>query len=159
MENLLRILSKIIEAMQTPFGWLLAVVAYFAPLGGVFWLIFLIILADFLTGLWASHRKKVPRSSRRFRKSLEKMFCYFGAIYLFWEFEQKIGIQDWICTYKMISGFIFLVEIISILENMAVITENHVFLKIIRFIRGRAAADEKQGTILDDIINEKNENK
>lgn len=159
MENLLRIFSKIIEAMQTPYGWLLAVIAYFAPLGGVFWLIFLIILADFFTGIWASHIKKVPRSSRRFRKSVEKMFCYFGAIYLFWEFEQNVGLEEYICTYKMIAGFIFLVEIISILENMAVITGNHVFLKIIRFVRGRAAADEKQGKILDDIINEKNESK
>lgn len=156
MENLLKILLRLWEVMQTPLGWAAAVIAYFAPLGGVFWLILLIVFADFMSGMVASHKRKIPRSSRRFRKSLEKMLCYFGVIYLFWEFETQIGIQEWICTYKMIAGFIFIVEIISILENMAVITEQKVFLSIIKVIRGKAAQTEKEGSLVDDILNEKN---
>lgn len=155
MDNLYRIMLKIWAVMQTPWGWTSAILAYFAPLKGVYWLILLIVAADFLTGIWASARKRVPRSSKRLRKSLEKLLCYLGVIYLFFEFENQIGIQEWVCTYKMITGFIFVAEIISILENMAIITEHPVFLKIIKLIRGKAA--EKGESLVSDILKEKNE--
>ena len=57
-------------------------------------------------------------------------------------------------TYKFIAGFIAIVEIISILENMAVITGNPIFLKIVRLIRGQAR--EKHGDLIGDILEEKN---
>ena len=141
--------------MQTPVGWMGTVMTYFAPLRGVYWLILLIVASDFITGIWASACKRVPQSSKRLRKSLEKLLCYLGVIYLFFEFETRVGIQEWICTYKMVSGFIFVAEIISILENMSIITEHPVFLKIIKLIRGKAA--QKGESLVSDILKEKNE--
>ena len=55
-------------------------------------------------------------------------------------------------TYKIVAGFIAIVEIISILENMAVITGNPIFLKIVRLIRGKAR--EKHGDLFGDILEE-----
>lgn len=149
-----RILLNIAGAACTPAGWICALAAYLSPLKGVFYLILLIAVFDLATGLYASTRKHVPRTSRRLRKSVEKLFCYMGIIYLFWEFEKQVGIDGFVCTYKMVTGFIFLVEVISILENMAVITGHKTFTDIVRFIRGKAGRNDD---VIRDIIKEKND--
>lgn len=143
-------------AVTTVNGWIAGAIIYLAPLHGVFWLMIIMLVADFLTGIAASAKQHIPRSSKRLRRSASKMLCYFGIIYLFWEFETQLGV-DWIATYKFIAGFIFLVEVISILENMFVITEHPVFAKLIRVVRGKAASHHKEGSLLEDILNEKNE--
>ena len=156
MDNFIKIGSKLMGAATTMNGWVAAIVVYLAPLHGVFWLMIILLLADFFTGIGASAKQHIPRSSKRLRRSASKMLCYFGIIYLFWEFEQQLGV-DWIATYKFIAGFIFLVEIISILENMFVITEHPVFAKLIKIVRGKASKHQKEGSLLEDILNEKNE--
>lgn len=156
MDNFFKIGAKLATAVTTVSGWVAAVLAYITPLHGVFWLMIILLVSDFFTGVAASAKQHIPRSSKRLRRSASKMLCYFGIIYLFWEFEVQLGV-DWIATYKFVAGFIFLVEVISILENMFVITEHPVFAKLIKVIRGKAAAHHKDGTLLDDILNEKNE--
>lgn len=156
MDNFLRIGSKLISATTTVNGWITAAIIYLTPLHGVFWLMIILLVADFFTGIGASVKQHIPRSSKRLRRSASKMLCYFGIIYLFWEFEIQLGV-DWIATYKFIAGFIFLVEVISILENMFVITEHPVFAKLIKVVRGKAASHHKDGSLLEDILNEKNE--
>lgn len=156
MDNFLKIGTKLAAASTTVSGWIAAVLTYITPLHGVFWLMIILLVADFFTGIAASARQYIPRSSKRLRRSASKMLCYFGIIYLFWEFECQLGL-DWVATYKFVAGFIFLVEVISILENMFVITEHPVFAKLIKIIRGKAASHHKDGSLLDDILNEKNE--
>lgn len=155
MDNFIKVGRTIISAATTVNGWVAAAIAYMAPLAGVFWLMFLLLIADFITGVAASAKQHIPRSSKRLRRSISKALCYFGLLYLFWEFECQVGIQEWICTYKIVAGFIFLVEIISILENMFIITEHPFFTKLVRLIRGKAAQSEKMGDLLSDIMNEK----
>lgn len=156
MENIATIFDKIWDSAKSVWGWLLALTATFADLAGVYYLMLMIAFADLVTGLWASHRRKIPRTSHRLRKSVEKLLCYGGVIYLFYEFEVRLGL-DWefLCSYKVIAGFIYLVELISILENMAIITANPIFLKIVRLIRGKAK--EKGGSLAADLATEKNE--
>ena len=156
MDNFLRIGTKLAAVATTLNGWVAAIVIYLAPLHGVFWLMIILLVADFFTGIAASAKQHIPRSSKRLRRSASKMLCYFGIIYLFWEFEIQLGV-DWIATYKFVAGFIFLVEVISILENMFVITEHPVFAKLIKVVRGKAASHHKDGSLLEDILNEKNE--
>ena len=155
MDNFLKVCRNIISAATTVNGWIAAFIAYLSPLHGVFWLIFILLTADFVTGIAASAKQHIPRSSKRLRRSLSKALCYFGLLYLFWEFECKVGVNDWICTYKIVAGFIFLVEVISVLENMFIITEHPFFTKLIKLIRGKAAQSEKMGDLLSDIMNEK----
>lgn len=137
-------------------GWVAAILTYITPLHGVFWLMIILLIADFLTGVGASAKQHIPRSSKRLRRSASKMLCYFGIIYLFWEFERQLG-MDWIATYKFVAGFIFLIEVISILENMFIITEHPVFAKLIKIVRGKAVSHHKEGSLLEDILSEKNE--
>ena len=155
MDNFLKVGKTIFSAATTLNGWVAATVVYMAPLQGVFWLMFILLLADFATGVAASAKQHIPRSSKRLRRSISKALCYFGVLYLFWEFESQVGIEEWICTYKIVAGFIFLVEIISILENMFIITEHPFFTKLVKLIRGKASKSEKMGDLLTDIMNEK----
>ena len=156
MDNYLKVCSKLVAATTTVSGWIAAVLAYVTPLHGVFWLMIILLVADFLTGVGASAKQHIPRSSKRLRRSASKMLCYFGIIYLFWEFETQLGIE-WVATYKFVAGFIFLIEIISVLENMFIITKHPAFTKLIKLIRGKAASDHKDGSLLEDVLNEKNE--
>ena len=156
MDNFLKIGSKLVGAASSLSGWMVALLAYLTPLSGVFYLMIILLLADFITGVAASAKQHIPRSSKRLRRSASKMLCYFGIIYLFWEFEIKLGIE-WVATYKFVAGFIFLIEVISVLENMFVITEHPAFTKLIKLIRGKAANDHKDGSLLEDILKEKNE--
>ena len=156
MDNYLKVCSKLAAATTTMTGWVAAILTYITPLHGVFWLMIILLIADFLTGVGASAKQHIPRSSKRLRRSASKMLCYFGIIYLFWEFERQLG-MDWIATYKFVAGFIFLIEVISILENMFIITEHPVFAKLIKIVRGKAASHHKEGSLLEDILSEKNE--
>lgn len=156
MDNFLKIGSKLVGAASSLSGWMVALLAYLTPLSGVFYLMIILLLADFITGVAASAKQHIPRSSKRLRRSASKMLCYFGIIYLFWEFEIKLGIE-WVATYKFVAGFIFLIEVISVLENMFVITGHPAFTKLIKLIRGKAANDHKDGSLLEDVLKEKNE--
>lgn len=147
-----RNVEKVLEGFNNPIGWISGAGAYFLPLKEVFILILLIVITDFVCGIWASRKQKVIISSRRLRKSVSKAFCYFAIIGLFHYFEIAIGSFEWLCSYKLIAGFIFMVEVISIAENMAVITEHPIFLKIVKLIRGK-----NSDNMIKEIIDEKNE--
>lgn len=149
-----QVCTKILQAAKMPTSWLLALLMYFQPIKDTYILMVIVVAMDFVTGVGASARRKIPRSSSRFKNSIIKCFCYFGAVFVFWQFEVRLGMEHVIGTYRVIAGFIAIVEIISILENMAVITGNPIFLKIVRLIRGRAR--EKHGDLIGDILEEKN---
>lgn len=145
--------TKLLEVFKTPLGWISAIGAYFLPLKGVYELILAIVIFDFITGLWASKINKIPCSSKRLRKSIYKLLGYLIIIWLFYKFEVEVGIQEWLCTYKLVAGFIFITEVISILENLALITNNKIFIKIIKLIRGKASDKDK---VVGEILEEKN---
>lgn len=152
--TIIEVFSKVWDAVKTPIGWLSALLLYFEPIRDVYILMIIIVVMDFITGIGASAKRKIPRSSSRFKNSIIKCFCYFGVVFVFWQFEIRLGLEHVIGSYKVIAGFIAIVEIISILENMAVITGNPIFLKIVRLIRGKAR--EKHGDLIGDILEEKN---
>ena len=148
------VFSKIGEIVKAPTGWLLALLLYFEPIKDLYLLMVIVVVMDFMTGIGASVKHKIPRSSSRLKNSVIKCFCYFGAVFVFWQFEIRLGLEHVIGSYKIVAGFIAIVETISILENMAVITGNPIFLKIVRLIRGKAR--EKHGDLIGDILEEKN---
>lgn len=128
---------------------LVALVAYIAPLGEVFWCMLLFVFADLLTGVYASRINHVATNSRRLRKSVVKLICYIGSMFLAFVAERSFGVE--FGSHKMVGGFICLVEFMSILENMATITGKEIFLNIIKLIRG------SKGDVIKEILDEKNE--
>lgn len=129
--------------------------AFFAPMKFVFLVILVIIFADLISGIWSSRIRNVPCSSRKLRKSIKKMLGYATVIMLFFMIEEAFDFE--IGSYRFVGGFICAIEMISILENIAVISENPIFIKIITLFRGRAK--DFYGDVAEDIFNEKNKEK
>lgn len=130
-----------------------AMIAYVSPLYEMFVVMMFFVLADLITGITASHKRQIPRSSRRLRKSITKLACYLTAMMLAYAAENAFQIE-WFVAHRAIGAFICAVEFISILENFAVVTGNPIFLRIVKWIRGRAS---NSGNLINEIINEKNE--
>lgn len=145
-------MNKIDNILSFAGGSLFGLLSFVAPLKISFIVIFVVIAADFITGIWASRIRKISVSSRRLRKSIRKMIGYFEVIFLLYIIEKGFDFE--IGTYRFTGGFICFIELISILENSAVITENKVFLSLIRLLRGKAKS--AYGDMIDEILNEKN---
>lgn len=129
------------------------VIAYFMPMYEVFAVLILFVTVDLAVGLLASRKRGIPCNSRRLRISVSKLSCYVIAVLLPYMAEKAFGIE-WLASYKLIGGFIVLVEFISILENLAMLTEKLIFLKIIKLIRGKLKENNEE--TISNIVWEKN---
>ncbi len=131
----------------------LAALAYFSPLYEMFIVLMFFVLVDLITGIVASNRRGIPRSSRRLRKSAAKLVSYLSALVLAYAAERAFKVE-WFVAHRAIGAFICAVEFLSILENMAVITDNPVFLRIVKWIRGKAS---NSNNMINEILDEKND--
>lgn len=130
----------------------LCVAAYFAPIGEVFYIMLLFVAVDLVTGIWASGKQQIPRTSRRARKSVKKLGGYMVVIILSFLIERLLPGSSF-AAHRFVAAFVCTIELLSILENIVIITEHPVFIKIIRLIRGKAS----QEALIKEILNEKND--
>lgn len=126
---------------------------YISPVYELLGVMLVFVGVDFVTGIIASNKKGVPRSSRRLRKSVAKLVCYMSAVLLAYMLQKTFELE-WILAYRYVGAFICIVEFISILENFAVITEHPLFTKLVKLIRGKAS---KTDNLIAEIIDEKND--
>lgn len=131
----------------------LAAIAYLSPLYEMFIVLMLFVLADLITGIVASNRRGIPRSSRRLRKSAAKLVNYIFAVVLAYAAERAFKVE-WFVAHRAIGAFVCAVEFLSILENMAVITAHPVFLALIGWFRGKAS---DKSNLINEIVHEKND--
>ncbi|WP_196011911.1 phage holin family protein [Alistipes onderdonkii] len=128
----------------------LVAAAYFAPCKEVIAIVFLFWLADLVFGILASKNRHAPRSSRRMRKSVGKLIGYMAAILLAFLIDKLVP-NLWIIPHRLMAAYLCVCELISILENLAIITQAKAFVSLIKLIRGKN--DEN---VIYDLINEKN---
>ncbi len=126
--------------------------AYFAPVKEVFFIMLVFVGVDLITGIVASNRRNIPRSSRRMRKSVKKLCGYLTVVLLAFLIEKLLA-ADWLVAHRFVAAFICTVELLSILENLTVITGHPIFIKIMRLVRGKASTDN----VIKEIIHEKND--
>jgi uncharacterized membrane protein len=108
---------------------LLAVIAaYFAPVASMISCVLILILFDFLTGMYASYRLKIPIVSHRLRKTIEKFVLYSTSILLGWMFQLQFA--EWSNLAQAISGFIAATELLSVYENVNKITGLNILTKV-----------------------------
>lgn len=146
-----------IDKLNTLLSWiggtLSGLIAFAAPMKMSFITLFAVIAFDFVTGVWASRINGIGVSSRRLRGSIKKMIGYFEVVFILFVVEKGFDFE--FGTYRFIGGFICFIEIISILENTAVITGNKIFMAIVKLLRGKAKS--AYGEVADEILNEKND--
>lgn len=153
-------IARFTALIASPVAWCsticLSVLSYFEPIKSIVVVMLSLVVMDFITGVWASRKSKVPCSSRRLRKSFSKLVTYLSVLVLLFMIEDATD-SEWIGANKFIAWAICMVEFISICENLYVISELPMLKRIVKAIRGKAA--EKYGTMGQDILAEKNNTK
>jgi hypothetical protein len=112
---------------------ILAAFAYFAPVGDVIFCVFIFILTDFIAALWVAKRLRVKLESCKMRRSIDKVIWYITAVLLVYILT-KVFSLEWSYLPNIVGGAICGIELKSIFENIAKITNEPIFLKLARII-------------------------
>ena len=91
-------------------------------------------MIDFITGILASKKLKIPVRSKNMRATVTKFLCYFITIVLAFFIQKEIIKYEWFEIMNVVAGLITLAEFKSITENMEVLTGNKIFTKIFKTI-------------------------
>jgi len=110
------------------------IIAYFTPIHEIIHVMLVFLVIDTISGIWASLKKKEKFESGKLRKTVYKFLWYTVAVMLAWMMEKtfKLG---WANLASITGGFICFVELKSIFENITRITDEPVFLKILKIIK------------------------
>lgn len=130
---------------------LIFAVAYLAPLTEHALVIMILLLIDFITGVWASKSLNIKITSNRMKRSVTKFIIYGLALLIGLMVGSTYG-MPWVLI--SISFFISSVEIKSISENMLLINPEFNLFKVIKdgltsqkseiIERGRKDKNEKE---------------
>jgi phage-related holin len=96
------------------------------------------ILIDCLSAIWAARKNNIPIESRKMRKTVIKMFWYIMAVLMAHTMEVTFNLQ-FAHLAQIIGGFVCMVEIKSVFENITKITNEPVFMKIYKLFEKKAA--------------------
>lgn len=105
-------------------------VAFMTPLAVVFLAMFVFVLADFITGVWKAYvMPKKTVSSRKMSHSVSKFIFYFIGILLAAIANSVLELD--MPAAKMVLGFIIVIELRSIDENMKIVLGYSIFGRIL----------------------------
>lgn len=114
------------------------IIAYFTPIQEIIHVMLIFLAIDTISGIWASLKEKEKFESGKLRKTVFKFLWYTVAVMLAWMMEKtfKLG---WANLASITGGFICFVELKSIFENITRITDEPVFMKILRIFKRKGA--------------------
>jgi len=110
------------------------IIAYFTPIREIVHVMLIFLTIDTISGIWASIKAKQKFESRKLQKTILKFLWYTVAVMLAWMMEKTFSL-GWANLASITGGFICFVELKSIFENITRITDDYVFLKILKIIR------------------------
>ena len=108
---------------------LLSVLAFLAPIQTLLCVVFVLVLLDFITGVWAAKKRGEAIKSAAMRRSVSKLFVYEFALLGGLLIQTLVGQS--IPVVNLIAGMIGLVEGKSLLENLNVIYGGDLFKSVL----------------------------
>ena len=132
--------SSVVDKIKDYTFWLIALLS---PLNAIMLTIVFLIIVDFITGCYSAIKKKIPIEAEKIKHSVSKFFLYNLVIISAFLLEKYI-IKE-IPFLKIISGFIALAEIKSIMENFNRIYGINPFKVLVEIIKKgnlKSAIDE-----------------
>ena len=106
----------------------LLVAAFLAPIATVIFAVMFLIFVDLITGILASMKEKTTITSSAMSRTIAKTFVYCTTIIVTYVVHKYLLVGFDFPVESIVSGFIALTEMKSILENMDRIS-NHSVLK------------------------------
>lgn len=113
------------------------IISYFAPISTIIHVMLVFIFFDFVSGVWASCKNKEKIESKRMRKTITKIIWYIVAIFMAHMMEVTFSLQ-FLHLAQIVGGFICMVEIKSVFENITKITNEPIFMKIYKLFEKKA---------------------
>jgi len=139
------------EKVKPYLFWLLALIA---PIAAIMLTIAFLIVVDFITGAYASYKNKTPISSERIAHTISKFFIYNLVVLSAFLLEKYI--VEEIPFQRIITGFIAIAEIKSILENFNKIYGINPFKVLVKLIKKKSLKNLEE--TIDILVNDKEQN-
>lgn len=114
----------------------IVILALIAPIQATMLTVGFLIVADLITGIWASHKRGEKFSSAEMRRTVSKMLIYQLCVISAYFIEAHI-LQQVLPIAKIVSGVIALVELKSLLENSNTILGVDIFKALIKKLGSR----------------------
>ncbi len=102
-------------------GFMVSILAIFAPIQASLVALFVLILMDLFTGVWAASKRGEKVTSAGLRRSVSKIVVYEIAVVMGYVAEHYL-LTDFLPLAKLIMGTITMVELKSLFENLDVIS-------------------------------------
>jgi len=110
------------------------IIAYFTPIREIVHVMLIFLAIDTISGVWASLKTKEKLESRKLSKTVFKFLWYTVAVMLAWMMETTFSL-GWANLASITGGFICFVELKSIFENITRITDEPIFMKILKIFK------------------------
>ena len=130
----------------------IAFVAYFTPIAPIAHTMVMFLFADTVSGVWAARKSGIPIESRKLRKAVYKFIWYTVAMLASYRMEVTFHLC-WTNLSSVIGGFICFVELKSIFENITKITNEPVFMRILKIFKKKST--ETINEVMDGVDDEK----
>jgi phage-related holin len=108
----------------------LAILAVFAPIKAAIITVLVLVVFDLITGVWAAQKRNEPIMSSGFRRTIVKLFLYEIALAMGFLAETYL-LDAALPISKIVSAFIGLTELKSVMENMNEIGGGNLFASLI----------------------------
>lgn len=115
----------------------LSALAVLAPIHDMLAACLFLVLVDLITGIIKAVKAKESIVSSGFRRTLIKLFVYECAIILGF-IAQKFLMNDSMPITNMISGFIGLTELLSVMENLNAISGGQLLKALLEKLNSQA---------------------
>lgn len=124
--------------------YLAIILAILAPVKTVMISVGFLIVADLITGVWASKKKRVKITSARMSHSVTKMAAYQIAVITGFVCEKYL-ISSAVPITQIVSGLIGATELLSCYENINIITGVDFKKKIFDYLQpGKISKEDKK---------------
>lgn len=110
---------------------LISTFAIFLPVKSILLTVIILVLSDLVLGILAARKRKEKITSKGLKTTVVKLFVYEVAILLGFLAEQYL-LGDTLSLIKIISAYIGLVEITSVVENLNAISGGSLLKNLVK---------------------------
>lgn len=121
---------------ELAFKWLLLLLAFIAPVQAAAVAVFILVVADLVTGILSARAQNIKITSSGLKRSVTKWLAYEAALYLAFLTETNVTGHS-IPLLHAVSGLIALTELASVLENLKVFTGIDMAAKVRGFLQSK----------------------
>lgn len=114
----------------------ISAVAVLAPIHSIIIVTGILIVLDFITGIWAAYKREEKIKSARMRDSVTKMVIFQVAVISGFLMEKYL-LDNSIPVSKIVAGVIAATEGLSLFENLNTISGKNVFSVLIEKLGSR----------------------